>query len=254
MSLFTKAEKKARRLKMYIYGESGTGKTVTSLHFPSVALVDTEKGTEHYGDVFDFNRIQTSDPTKVEEAIDELLLDPNGYKTFVIDPFIKIYENIVNDYIKKQIKKTGNKDYELIPRDYKFIKARLTGLIDKLLSLDMNIIVTTLSKTLYSDKKDDFMKVIGTAPDGPKQMPPMFDVVLELKTEDGKHMAYVEKDRTNRLPAEFEFSYKSFTEYIGITELEREAVVFNQQKELDSRSERSTEIEYKGKKLNDCWC
>ena len=57
MTLFQKANKVPRRLKMYIYGESGTGKTVTSLHFPSVACIDTEKGTDFYGEIFDFQRL-----------------------------------------------------------------------------------------------------------------------------------------------------------------------------------------------------
>ena len=57
MSMFKKAETQADRLKMYIYGEAGTGKTVTSLQFPNPAVIDTEKGTTHYGKFFDFHKI-----------------------------------------------------------------------------------------------------------------------------------------------------------------------------------------------------
>ena len=56
MSLFTQAEKESKRLKMYIFGESGTGKTVTSLKFPSPVMIDAEKGSDFYGSEFDFIR------------------------------------------------------------------------------------------------------------------------------------------------------------------------------------------------------
>jgi len=247
--MFQKAEERAQRLKLYVYGATGTGKTVTSLHFPNVAMIDTEKGSEHYGEHFNFHRIPTQDPNKVHAAIDELLENPGDFKTFVIDPFTHIYDNIIDGYIKKQKLKTGNNDYELQPRDYQFIKAEVKLLIKKLLSLDMNVIVTAPSKVLYSADKDEFMKVIGTQAEGPKQLPFMFDVVLELQEEDGKHMAYIKKDRTNKLPKSFEFNYGSFSKYLGIKGLEREAVVFNQQKDLASRNERTVEITYNKKTL-----
>ena len=115
----------------------------------------------------------------------------------------------------------------------------------------MNVIVTTPSKVLYSSEKEDFMKVIGTEPDGPKQLPYMFDVVLELKVEGEKRLAYAKKDRTNRLPLDewFEFSYPSFVKYIGVEGLEREAVVFRQQQELEARNERNVSVTYSGKEI-----
>ena len=44
MSLFAPAEKEGKRLKMYVFGGSGTGKTVTSLKFPNPVMIDAEKG------------------------------------------------------------------------------------------------------------------------------------------------------------------------------------------------------------------
>jgi len=40
MSLFQIAEPVATRLKCYLYGESGCGKTIVSLSFPNPAVVD----------------------------------------------------------------------------------------------------------------------------------------------------------------------------------------------------------------------
>jgi len=246
---FTKAEKKATRLKLFIYGETGTGKTVTALHFPSVAMIDAEKGTDHYGEFFEFHRIQSSDPKVVLETIESLLKDPGDFRTLVIDPFTSIYDRILDDFLRKLRAKSGEPDQDLLPKDYKHIKNVVKHIIKKLLALDMNIIVTSQSKALYSTDNQEFMKLLGSQPDSPKQLPYMFDVVLELKKESGKHMAYVEKDRTNKLPPKFEFIYDSFSKFLGIEGLERKAVQFHQQIEIDSRMERTHEVTFEGKKI-----
>jgi len=248
MSLFTKAEKVPKRLKMYIYGETGTGKTVTSLHFPNPAVIDSERGTEYYGEFFEFQKIETSDPDAANAAIDELLEDPAGFKTLVVDPFTALYDGILDQQLTRMKVKTGNPNYTIQPLDYKHIKAAVKGFINKLLALDMNIIVTARSKPLYSS--EEFMKLIGTTADGPKELPYMFDVVLELsKGDEGTFWAKVQKDRTNKLPDSFEFTYKSFTDYLGVEGLERDPVVFNQTKALEKTIGRNTEVEYSGSKI-----
>lgn len=169
MSLLQVAEPVATRLKCYIYGETGTGKTITALSFPNVALVDAEDGSIHYGKFKKFHRIRTSDPIVVKATIDELLDNPQGIKTFVIDPFTTIYESILNKHENRMKVKTGNPNYLLQPTDYKAIKSEVKSLILKLLSLDMNVIVTARSSTEYA--KEGFMQAIGTKPDGPKELP-----------------------------------------------------------------------------------
>lgn len=248
MSLFEKAKDSDKRLKMYIYGKTGTGKTLTSLQFPSPAVVDAEKGTEHYGAHFDFHRVKTSDPNKVHAAIDELLVDPGPFKTFVIDPMSVIYDQILRMKEDRMKEKTGNLHYELQPLDYKTIKTEVKILMNKLLALDMNIIVTARSKPLYRPGK--FMEQIGEKPEGHKDMPYMFDVVLELyQDEAGTRWARVEKDRTNNLPHEFEFSYDAFVEYIGADTLERAADLEKQKVNVNETNGRTTKVVLDGEEL-----
>lgn len=245
MSIFKKAKSNADRLKMYIYGEPGTGKTVTSLQFPNPAVIDAERGTEHYGKNFNFYVKKTSDPKMVNEAADELLQDPGDFKTFVVDPMSVIYDNIVLRKQEQMKMKTGNLNYEIQPLDYKSIKTEVKIMMNKLLSLDMNVIVTARSKPLYA--KGKFMEVIGQQPEGHRDMPYMFDVVLELFIdENGVRKARVEKDRTNNLPHEFEFSYDKFVEYIGIDALERPAAKELQQKNINEINERVHEVTFDG--------
>lgn len=247
-SLFKDAKNQSKRLKMYIYGESGTGKTVTSLHFPNCAVIDLERGTDHYDTAFDFQSLQTSDVDEVSKAVDELIADPGDRKTLVIDPFTVYWELLQEKHQKRLRVKKGNANYALQPLDYKLIKNELKSFINKLLAVDLNIIITARAKTEYSNDASEFMKVIGIKPDGPKEVPYLFDVVIELsKQADNTRIAKVVKDRTNKLPESFEFTYHKLVEFFGIKELEREPVMLKGIQELDKLSNRNTTIIFNGK-------
>jgi hypothetical protein len=209
-------------------------------------VIDTEGGTDHYAKFFKFFREKTSDPNEIKRIIEELIDDPQGIKTLIIDPFTVVYDTILAQHESRLKAKSGNANYTLQPTDYKYIKAVVKNLILKLLALDMNIIVTARSATDYS--KEEFMKVLGTKAEGPKELPYLFDVVLELTTgPNGTFIAQAKKDRTNMLPKEpFEFSYKAFTEYLGIDGLTREPVVFTQKSNLNKNSGRTTTTKFNG--------
>ena len=250
MSLFEKAGHKSKRLKILIFGPSGIGKTIFGLSFPSPAVVDAERGSDFYGNKFDFDRIQTADHRVVTSAINELLQDPGDRKTFVIDPYTKIDESIVLGHLVRQRIKKNNPNYSLQPLDYKTIKEERKLFINKLLSLDMNIIVTAPEKKEYSSDEADFMKVIGVEPEVPKDVPFMFDVVLEAyKDEDQIRMLRVRKDRTELLPATFELSYNKLVDIVGVEGLTRAADVDNQQKSLDETAGRNNKIDLDGKTI-----
>tara|TARA_Y100000310_G_scaffold339752_2_gene433431 strand:- start:170 stop:1093 length:924 start_codon:yes stop_codon:yes gene_type:complete len=246
---FEKAAKTANRLKLLVYGESGTGKTITALHFPAPAVFDAERGTEFYGEKFDFDVHYTADSIEIIKDLEKLIKDPNGYKSLVIDSFTSVYEAILDRHLRYMRKKTGDKNYDLKPLDYKAIKNQVRMLVQMLLALDMNIIVTAQSKTLY--EPGEFMKPVGTTPDGPKNLPYLFDTVLELTIDKktGKRMARTEKDRSNNLPDEFEFTYQKLVEYWGVEGFEREAVSFTAQKKLDELAGRHHEVKIGTKQL-----
>lgn len=210
-------------------------------------MVDTEKGTNFYGDKFDFFRIQTQDHEVVENAVDELLEDPKDFKTFVIDPIRRVDDSIVLKQLKRMRVKKNSPTYSLQPLDYKTIKEERNILFRKILSLDMNIIFTAPTKAQYSDDEGEFMKIIGVLPDGPKDLPYLVDILLRLEVDnDNVRWAIVEKDRSNRLPERFEFSYSSFVKYLGVEGLEREAVKFDQQASFNEAAGRNKEVVFQG--------
>lgn len=247
MSLFTKAIEKPTRLKAFVFGESGTGKTITALSFPKPAVVDTEKGTTHYGKYKEFFVLSAKDTKTIHAALDELLKDPKGFKTFVLDSFTVVYEAIVLAVENRMKTKTGNPNYSIQPSDYKAIRSEMKNLIHKMISLDMNLIVTSRAKKKYA--AGEFMKEEGITWDIPDYVPYEFDVILELNRRDKHSTAKVMKDRTNTLPAEFEYTYQKFVECMGIDGLEREPLIINQQKELISDDIRNVEIVFNDNKI-----
>jgi hypothetical protein len=250
MSLFKKPTKEDRRLKMLVFGESGTGKTVTSLYFPSPAVVDIESGTHFYTDKFEMQRILTTDIDIINKAVDELIEDPTGVKTFVLDGISAYWDLLQDKHLKRLRIKKGKPDYTFQPIDYKLLQADMKGFINKLLALDLNIIVTAKSKNEYAQDTTEFMKIIGKRPDGPKDAPYLFDIVLELSFgPNDTRIAKVIKDRTNTLPKEFEYSYQELTKYLDMKELEREPVQLRATQRLNQVSNRTTSITLDGQTI-----
>jgi DNA-binding ferritin-like protein (Dps family) len=247
MSLFKKPTKEDRRLKLYVYGESGTGKSVTSLYMPSPAVVDLDGGTDFYVDKFDMVRIKTTDIDVVNKAVDELIDNPSGVKTLVIDGMTNYWDLLQDKHLKRLRVKKGKPDYTFQPIDYKLLQADIRAFINKLLALDLNIVMTAKSKKEYSADSSEFMKVIGQKADGPKEVPYLFDVVLELSFGPNEtRIARVIKDRTNTLPKEFEYSYQELTKYLDMKELEREPVQLRAVQRLNQVVNRTSSITLDG--------
>ena len=62
-------------------------------------------------------------------------------------------------------------------------------------------------------------------------------------------IAKVQKDRTNTLPKEFEFTYQKLTEYFGIKELEREPVQLRAAQAMNQLSNRNVKVKFNGKEI-----
>ncbi|MFH1681633.1 MAG: AAA family ATPase, partial [Candidatus Eisenbacteria bacterium] len=77
-SPFSTAGGADRRLKLFVWGDSGTGKTTLSLRFPSPVVIDMEGGADLYGDAFQFDRLRTTDADAVMEAVDWLTTSNHG--------------------------------------------------------------------------------------------------------------------------------------------------------------------------------
>ncbi len=228
-SPFQKARSLEKRLKLFLWGDSGVGKTTLSLQFPKPVVIDLEGGTDLYGESFDFDVLRASTADQVMEAVEWLLTHPHSYRTLVIDPITVYWDALQKKWSDIFLRRNkGSKGYkfefyDLQPRDWMTVKAEFKDLIRKLIALDMNVIVTARQKVQYADGA--FMKAIGETFDGEKSLPYLFDTIVRLYRDDqGRFLGECLKDRSNRLPpGEFECSFARLEEIFGKKTLARKA-------------------------------
>ena len=147
-SPFQRAVTLDKRLKLFLWGDSGVGKTTLSLQFPNPVVIDLEGGTDLYGESFEFDVQRASTVDHVRDGVNWLHTHPHSYRTLVIDP-ITIYWDALQRkwseiFLKRNKKSKGYRFdfYDFQPRDWMTIKAEFKEIIRRLIALDMNVIVT----------------------------------------------------------------------------------------------------------------
>jgi len=193
---------KPKRSKIFLFGPPGSYKTRTMLRLaePGLAVIDTEFGTQHYGD-FNFVYNETIDPDEVMKLVQNLIKNPGKIKTIGIDTFSVYYEALVSKYadlfLKREVRSAGHKGeyYTLQPRDYQPINREASKLVRLLMKCDLNVIVTCQVKDQWGDN----MKVIGSTHDGWKRLPYYFDTPIEIKAHKNSFQAICSKDRSHHL-------------------------------------------------------
>jgi len=220
-SPFRRTGQRVSRIKAFIYGGTGVGKTLFCLGFPSAAYIDMERGTEAYQGDFRFDVQQSTSADSIMQTVDWLRTHRHGYATLIIDPITVFWEDLQQKwsdiFLRRNRSSKGYKHefYDFQARDWMTIKSDLKAFMRKLLSLDMNVIVTARQKTKYAE--GGFMQAVGETYDSEKSLPYLFDIVLQFyRGEDGRYLAKVIKDRTRKLPREdFECSYGVFERLYG---------------------------------------
>ena len=206
-----------KRFKAVFWGDFGTGKTTNALNYePPVLVIDDEKGTEHYGDYYDFLVYPTRSYQDIKALVKELIESDcvvNGVRieTLVIDSLTVFYNLCQAWWFNYFQAKNSNPLYQLQPKDWSAIKSDFKELIDELLLLDVNVIVVAHQKTNY--KSGSFMEIDQTEPYKPSlpdDTPHYFDVVLRFVKTKGKYSVennkcrILNKEGREALPAKIE--------------------------------------------------
>lgn len=214
-----KPEAIEKRLKALFYGSAGVGKTTAAISFPKVYLIDTEKGSENdqYTKILQKNGgvvFQTSDFNELMTEVKALLTEKHEYKTLVIDPLTTLY----NDLLDKSAIKNGT-DFG---RHYSEANKQIKHLLNLLLRLDMNVIITSHAKNEYGQN----MSVLGQTFDCYKKLDYLFDLVFEIQKRGKDRVALVKKSRIETFPdtEHFPFSYEEIAKRYGRDVLERDAI------------------------------
>ncbi|MDB5296571.1 MAG: hypothetical protein JWO31_2554 [Phycisphaerales bacterium] len=211
-----KPEAVVKRLKLFMYGPAGVGKTTAAIQFPNSYVIDCEKGAENYDKLITASGsavFQTTDMSEVLAEVKALLTEKHEFRTLVIDPITTVY----NDLLEKCEAKVGTDFGRHYGEANKYMK-RLANLI---MALDMNVVVTAHAKAEYGEN----LRKLGYTFDGWKQLDYWFDLVVELGKKGKKRMARVSKTRIEGFPDEdvFEWSYDSIKKRYDVDVLEKEA-------------------------------
>lgn len=217
MSLFKKASKKNRRLKMLVYGGPGTGKTIFALTFPNVRIVDIEGGVLQYeervvvpeiGQSGEFEKLATGSAMKVLDGVEETFDDfvrhardpkvnPKPCDTFVVDPMTKFWERLQEAYTEEEKRGSGRFKSGTTLRDWGSIKRPLKNMITDLQNLPVHFLMIAHSGDKMEGQGQD-MKVVGTKANTEKSAPYAVDTVLEFMEQKrgGGTIVKCHKDRT----------------------------------------------------------
>jgi hypothetical protein len=223
-------EVKEKRLKMFLFGPAGQGKTTAAIQFPNAYIIDTEKGTDFYHNTIIKSGsvvLQTNNPDEIRDELKALLTEKHGYKTLIIDPITQVY-NAVQDKWTKIFEKHAKdaKDKEVQDFGMRFwskVKSEFKAIQRLMLALDMNVIITSHQKDVYGP---NFSKV-GVTFDSMRGDDYLFDLIFRLEKIGDKRMAITVKERAdmgkNKFPEQFEWGYDNFLKFYGAEIIEREA-------------------------------
>ena len=154
------------------------------------------------------------------------------FKSLIIDPITVLSEKCQEKWNRIFLKyEKDEKDKELMDFGFRYwakVKADWKNMRNRLLELDMNVLVTAHQKDLYNSS----MQKIGVTFDSIKDDGYIFDNIFKIDIINKKLIAKTIKQRVDLLagetgfPDEFEWSYDNFIKYYGdIIEKETEPVI-----------------------------
>lgn len=199
--MFKKANKTESKLRLAIYGVSGSGKTKSALRIAKgisniiggrIALIDSERGTaSKYSDEFDFDTaiLENKKIESYKLAINESA--KMGYEILIIDSASHAWESILEEVeIVAQSSFRGNTWSawsKLTPKYKKFI--------DAIVSYPGHVIITMRSKTEWDRNEKNQPIRVGTSPESGKGIEYEFDMLLSLSSN---HVGEIIKDRSGK--------------------------------------------------------
>jgi hypothetical protein len=207
------------KMKIFLYGEFGCGKTYALCRFPNTYFFDTENVTRipHYRDLLVQNKstvIKTTDIDEIIAHVNELMRIRHSYKTIVIDSATVLYNGVLSHY-------ACLKDGTAFGKHHESTRRKMDHLIDLLIRVDMNVILTSKAKEIsVPDSKNEITF------DGYKDFPYSLNMVLFMQQQGEKRIAVVKKSRHPEFKQNttFDFSYEDLVSQFGIEVAEKEIV------------------------------
>ena len=216
---FKKPEIKQQRLKAMFYGEMGTGKSTCACQFPNTAYIDTEDTTskKKYAQAITESGglvLASGDFDEILSQVRELMSTQHNFTTLVIDSLTIPYDNLQAD-----CEKIVGSDFG---RHVSMANKKMKLLVNLLLRIDMNVIITCQAKKEYGNN----MSVVGQTYACYNRLGYMFDLVFETQLRGKEFFAITKKSRIDSFPMHesFEFSYAKVIERYGLESIEKAVV------------------------------
>ena len=216
---FKKPEIKQQRLKAMFYGEMGTGKSTCACQFPNTAYIDTEDTTskKKYAQAITQSGglvLASGDFDEILSQVRELMSTQHNFTTLVIDSLTIPYDNLQAD-----CEKIVGSDFG---RHVSMANKKMKLLVNLLLRIDMNVIITCQAKKEYGNN----MSVVGQTYACYNRLGYMFDLVFETQLRGKEFFAITKKSRIDSFPMHesFEFSYAKVIERYGLESIEKAVV------------------------------
>jgi hypothetical protein len=199
---FKKATKKNAKLRLALFGVSGSGKSFSALRIATglagkngkIAFIDTERGSaSKYADRFDFDVCEIDKPTinNVKVQIEQA----NGYDVLIIDSLTHAWLELLQEVEQVARTKFGGNTWSAWSEG----TPKQMSLINSILDFKGHVIVTMRAETNWTTTTNDKGKVvpvrIGEAPKQGKGIEYEFDMLMQLSQD---HNAVVIKDRTGK--------------------------------------------------------
>lgn len=222
-----------KRLKLFLYGPPNSGKTIAAIQFPCPYLIDCERGAENDEYVALLNKgngayYPTTDFEDMVAEVTSLLNTKHAYKTLIIDPLTVVYNALCNKAADKLAATSSdpNSDGTEFGRHKAKADRQLKALLNLLLRLDMNVIVTSHAKTKWEKVGSQF-KEAGVTFDCYGKLDYLFDLVIELQKRGKERVGIVRKTRLKEFPDGDiikPFNYEEIAKRYGKEILERDSV------------------------------
>jgi hypothetical protein len=220
-----------KRLKLFMWGAAGTGKTTAAIRWPHPYFIDCERGAENEQYVKALSEsdgvyFATADFDEVLAEVKSLLAQKHEFQTLVIDPFTIIYNELVDKSARELAEASGGKsDGTEFGRHRALADRKIKRLLNLALRLDMNVVMTSHQKPKW-ERTGDSVKEVGNTFDCYPKLDYLFDLVLEVQARGKDRVAVVRKTRLMQFPPDdvFPLAYDEVANRYGRDVLERAAI------------------------------
>lgn len=198
MSMFRKATRKKRFLRMCLFGPSSAGKTYTALKIfsllgGSIGVIDSENSSsEIYEDFFKF---QVAPLTENKEISEQEIFSPENYSRAIDEAVSEGYQNLIVDsfthswqYCLEEVERIARRNARGAQPNtftaWKDMNPRYEKFMQKILNYPGHVIVTMRAKEEYvmetNERGKQVPRKIGMGPEARKGTNYEFDIVGEM--------------------------------------------------------------------------